>query len=195
MRAAERLALERVVVPGDLSSAAFLVAAALLVPGSHLRIVHVGLNPTRLGFCEAARRMGGLIEWSATADEGGEPRGEIEVRASTLHGTTIAAAQVPALIDEVTLVALLACHAEGETVIEGVGELRAKESDRLAAIVEIVTALGGAAESRGDALIVAGRPLRGGALSSRGDHRLALLGAVAGLVCPEGVIGERLRGR
>ena len=184
---AERLALERVVVPGDLSSAAFLVAAALLVPGSHLRIVQVGLNPTRLGFCEAARRMGGLIEWSATADEGGEPRGEIEVRASALHGTTIAAAEVPALIDEVTLVALLACHAAGETVIEGVSELRAKESDRLAAIVEIVTALGGAAESRGDALIVAGRPLRGGALSSRGDHRLALLGAVAGLVCPEGV--------
>ena len=127
--------------------------------------------------------------------DGGEPRGDLEVRASALHGTTIAAAEVPALIDEVTLIALLACHAEGETVIEGVSELRAKESDRLAAIVEIVTTLGGVAESRGDTLVVAGRPLRGGALSSRGDHRLALLGAVAGLVCPEGVTGERLRGR
>ena len=187
VRGAERLALERVVVPGDLSSAAFLTAAALLVPGSHLRIVDVGLNPTRLGFCEAARRMGGLLEWSVTACDGGEPRGELEVRASTLHGTTIAAAEVPALIDEVTLLALLACQAEGETTVEGVGELRAKESDRLAAIVEIVAALGGEAESRGDDLVVAGRPLRGGALASRGDHRLALLGAVAGLVCPEGV--------
>ena len=187
VRGAERLTLDRVVVPGDLSSAAFLVAAALLVPGSHLRIENVGLNPTRLGFCEAARRMGGRVVWNATAGEGGEPRGEIEVRASALHGTTIAGSHVPALIDEVTLVALLACHAEGTTTIEGVSELRAKESDRLAAIVEIVAALGGMAESRGDALIVAGRPLRGGALSSRGDHRLALLGAVAGLVCPEGV--------
>jgi len=187
VRRAERLVLERVVVPGDLSSAAFLVAAALLVPGSHLRIVDVGLNPTRLGFCEAARRMGGLLEWRATASDGGEPRGELEVRASTLHGTTIAAAEVPALIDEVTLVALLACHAEGETIIEGVGELRAKESDRLAAVVEIVAALGGMAEISGDDLVVVGRPLRGGAIASRGDHRLALLGAVAGLVCPEGV--------
>ena len=131
--------------------------------------------------------MGGLVEWSVTATDGGEPRGDLEVRASALHGATIAAAEVPALIDEVTLVALLACQADGETTIEGVGELRAKESDRLAAVIEIVTGLGGVAESRGDALRVAGRPLRGGALSSRGDHRLALLGAVAGLVCPDGV--------
>ena len=135
-------------MPGDLSSASFLVAAALLVPGSHLRIAGVGLNPTRLGFCEAARRMGGSVEWTVDGDDGGEPRGDLEVRASALHGTTVAAAAIPALIDEVTLLALLACHAEGETVVEGVAELRAKESDRLAAIVEIVTALGGLAESR-----------------------------------------------
>ncbi len=184
---AERLALDRVVVPGDLSSASFLVAAALLVPGSHLRICGVGLNPTRLGFCEAARRMGGAVAWTVTDTDGGEPRGDLEVRASALRGVTVPAAAVPALIDEVTLLALLSCHAEGETVIEGVAELRAKESDRLAAIVEIVTALGGVAELQGDALAIGGRALRGGALASRGDHRLALLGAVAGLVCPDGV--------
>ena len=184
---AERLALDRVVVPGDLSSASFLVAAALLVPGSHLRICGVGLNPTRLGFCEAARRMGGAVAWTVTDTDGGEPRGDLEVRASALRGVTVPAAAIPALIDEVTLLALLSCHAEGETVIEGVAELRAKESDRLAAIVEIVTALGGVAELQGDALAIGGRALRGGALASRGDHRLALLGAVAGLVCPDGV--------
>ncbi len=184
---AERLTLERVVVPGDLSSAAFLVAAALLVPGSHLRLTGVGLNPTRLGFCEAVRRMGGLVDWTVTGQDGGEPRGDLEVRASTLHGTTVPAGETPSLIDEVTLLALLACYAEGDTVIEGVADLRAKESDRLAAIVDIVTGLGGVAEAGGDALRVAAVPLRGGALSSRGDHRLAMLGAVAGLVCPAGV--------
>ena len=187
VQGAEHLELARVVVPGDLSSAAFLVAAALLVPGSSLSIADVGLNPTRLGFCEAVRRMGGLVEWTVTGEDGGEPRGDLEVRASTLHGTKVPAAAVPSLIDEVTLLALLGCFAEGETVIAGVGELRAKESDRLGAIVEIVTDLGGEAETSGDALRVAARPLRGGALSSRGDHRLALLGAVAGLVCPAGV--------
>ena len=187
VRGAEGLALDRVVVPGDLSSASFLVAAALLVPGSHLRICGVGLNPTRLGFCEAARRMGGAVAWTVTGTDSGEPRGDLEVRASALRGVTVPAAAVPALIDEVTLLALLSCHAEGETVIEGVAELRAKESDRLAAIVEIVTALGGVAELQGDALAIGGRALRGGALASRGDHRLALLGAVAGLVCPDGV--------
>jgi 3-phosphoshikimate 1-carboxyvinyltransferase len=187
VRGAERLALDRVVVPGDLSSASFLVAAALLVPGSRLRISGVGLNPTRLGFCEAARRMGGAVAWTVTGDDGGEPRGDLEVRASDLRGITVPAAAIPALIDEVTLLALLACHAEGETVVEGVAELRAKESDRLAAIVDIVTALGGAAGLQGDALVIGARALRGGTLASRGDHRLALLGAVAGLVCPDGV--------
>ncbi len=187
VRAAERLELGRVVVPGDLSSAAFLIAAALLVPGSRLRFEGVGLNPTRLGFCQAVRRMGGLVEWTVTGQDGGEPRGDLEVGASTLQGTSVAAADVPSLIDEVTLLALLGCYAEGETVIEGVADLRAKESDRLAAIVEIVTGLGGEAEASAGTLRVTHRPLRGGAFSSRGDHRLAMLGAVAGLACPAGV--------
>jgi 3-phosphoshikimate 1-carboxyvinyltransferase len=175
------------VVPGDLSSAAFLAAAALLVPGSHLTVVDVGLNPTRLGFFHAVRRMGGLVEWTVTGQDGGEPRGDLEVRATSLHGTTVSAGEVPALIDEVTLLALLACFAEGETVVEGVADLRAKESDRLAAIVDIVTGLGGEAEASGDVLRVAAAPLCGGAVASRGDHRLAMLGAVAGLACPAGV--------
>jgi 3-phosphoshikimate 1-carboxyvinyltransferase len=187
VRGAERLGLDRIVVPGDLSSAAFLVAAALLVPGSRLVIANVGLNPTRLGFCQAVRRMGGRLEWTVTRTDGGEPRGDLEVWASALHGTTVPARETPSLIDEVTLIALLGCFAEGETVVEGVADLRAKETDRLAAIVDILTGLGGKAEAGGDVLRVCSAPLRGGALSSRGDHRLALLGAVAGLACPAGV--------
>ncbi|MGD0997324.1 MAG: 3-phosphoshikimate 1-carboxyvinyltransferase, partial [Thermoleophilia bacterium] len=155
VRGADRLELAQVVVPGDLSSAAFLVAAALLVSGSELRIADVGLNPTRLGFCHVVRRMGGVVDWTVTGEQGGEPRGELEVRASALHGTTVSAAEIPSLIDEVTLLALLGCYAEGETVIEGVADLRAKETDRLAAIVEIVTSLGGEVEASGDALRVA----------------------------------------
>jgi 3-phosphoshikimate 1-carboxyvinyltransferase len=187
VRGVERLSLERVVVPGDLSSAAFLAAAALLVPGSELRVTGVGLNPTRLGFFEVVRRMGGELSWTVTGDDGGEPRGDLEARASALHGTTVAAAETPTLIDEVTLLALLACFAEGETVVAGVADLRAKESDRLAAVVEIVRDLGGRAEASADELRVSGGRPRGGAVDSRGDHRLALLGAVAGLACPEGV--------
>ena len=187
IRAVERLTLDQVVVPGDLSSAAFLVAAALLVPGSHLRVTGVGLNPTRLGFLEVARRMGGDVVWTCTGDDGGEPRGDLEVRAAALHGVTVPAAETPSLIDEVTLVALLGCFAEGETVVSGVADLRAKESDRLAAIVEIVRDLGGRAEAGADELRVRGTGLRGGVVDSRGDHRLAMLGAVAGLVCADGV--------
>jgi len=187
VRGAERLSLERVVVPGDLSSAAFLVAAALLVPGSELRVTGVGLNPTRLGFFEVVRRMGGDLAWTVTGDDGGEPRGDLEARASALHGVTVAAPETPSLIDEVTLLALLGCFAEGETVVAGVADLRAKESDRLAAVLEIVGDLGGHAEASADELRVSGGRPRGGAVDSRGDHRLAMLGAVAGLACPEGV--------
>ena len=187
------LSLDRVRVPGDPSSSAFLVAAALLVPGSSIEIDGVGLNPTRLGFYEVARRMGGDVTWEVTDDSGPEPVGVLRAVASALRGVNTAAAETAPMIDEVTLVALLASFAEGETVLEGVAELRAKESDRLQAVVEILGALGAAAEASGDTLRVrgssgaAGRSPRGGAVDSRGDHRLALLGAVAGLACPNGV--------
>ncbi|HMK91946.1 MAG TPA: 3-phosphoshikimate 1-carboxyvinyltransferase, partial [Thermoleophilia bacterium] len=187
VRGARHLGLDRVVVPGDASSAAFLVAAALLVPGSHLRITDVGLNPSRLGFYEVVRRMGATVDWTVTDEDGGEPRGELEVKASALHGTTVPATETPSLIDEVTLLALLGCFAEGETVVAGVADLRHKESDRLAAVVAVIESLGGVAEADRDELRIVPSALRGGAVSSLGDHRLAMLGAVAGLVCPQGV--------
>jgi 3-phosphoshikimate 1-carboxyvinyltransferase len=185
------LALERLSVPGDASSAAFLVAAALLIPGSYLEIDDVGLNPTRTGFFEVARRMGGEVDWTVESQEDGEPRGRVVVEGSQLTGTTVVAEEVPSLIDELPLVALLGCFAAGETEIGGAGELRVKESDRLTGIVEIIIALGGRAEVEGDTLVVWERPLRGGVVETRGDHRLALLGAVAELVSREGV---RVRG-
>ncbi len=184
---ARELRLGSVAIPGDVSSAAFLVAAALLVEGSELRMGGVGLNPTRTAFLAAARDMGAAVDWHVEAESGGEPVGTIEARASALHGVTVAATDVPAMIDEVTLLALLAAFAEGETVVEGVGDLRAKESDRLEAIVGLVRGLGGRAEAADDRLVVHGTRLRGGHIDSLGDHRLALLAAVAGLACPEGV--------
>jgi 3-phosphoshikimate 1-carboxyvinyltransferase len=187
VRGADRLCLERVVVPGDPSSAAFLVAAALLVPGSSLELDDVGLNPTKAGFFEVVRAMGADVSWHITAEDGGEPRGVVRVAHSPLHGIRISAGQTSTMIDEVTLVALLASFAEGETVIEGVADLRSKESDRLAAIVAILRGLGGDAEAREGQLRVGGRRLHSGVVASLDDHRLALLGAVAGLAIPGGV--------
>jgi 3-phosphoshikimate 1-carboxyvinyltransferase len=183
----ERLDLAEVAVPGDMSSAAFLVAAAAIVPGSELHLQGVGLNPTRLGFLEVVRRMGGAISWTVKAETNNEPRGDVHVRTSPLTGVRVAAAEVPSLIDEVGLVALLACYAEGDSVIDGVGELRFKETDRLTAIGEIIVGLGGAVEVGEASLTVHPCPLLGGSMSSRGDHRLAMLGAVAGLASREGV--------
>lgn len=192
VRGCARLGLERVHVPGDPSSAAFLVAAALLVPGSDLVIDDVGLNPSRLGFFEVARRMGADLSWEITADEGGEPRGPLRARSSRLAATHVPAGEVPALIDEVTLLALLAVFADGETTVDGVADLRAKESDRLAAVVSVIRDLGGEAEASADTLTIVGRGAEaaaggGGTVDSDGDHRLAMLGAVAGLACRDGV--------
>jgi 3-phosphoshikimate 1-carboxyvinyltransferase len=186
--------LSQVAVPGDLSSAAFLAAAATLVPGSELRIEGVGLNPTRLGFFEVLRRMGGSVEWQVeggeeSTDDGpaGEPWGTMVVRHAELHGTRVTPADIPLLIDEVPLVALLATAAEGETVVEGAGELRVKESDRLAAVAQVLGGLGAQVESQADGFRVRPSRLAGGRIDSGGDHRVALLGAVAGLICEEGV--------
>jgi len=181
-----RLSLDEVRVPGDPSSAAFLVTAAALVPGSSLTVRRLCLNPTRLGFFEALREMGGDVEWCACA-RGGEPVGDLSVRWAPLHGIRLAAERVPALIDEVPLLALLATAAGGETVLDGLGELRVKESDRLAAIATIVSGLGGTAEVEEDSLRVRPGRLRGGLVRAMGDHRMAMLGAVAGLCSDEGV--------
>jgi 3-phosphoshikimate 1-carboxyvinyltransferase len=167
-------------LPGDVSSAAFLIAAAAL-SGSEATIEDAGLNPTRLGFLDVCSRMGLGAETTLMGTELGEPLGRIRVRPVTrLRGTTVEASELPGVIDEVPVLAVMAACAEGETRFLGAGELRLKESDRLALVAEGIRMLGGRAAAEGDDLVVAGGGLRGGAASSGGDHRLAMAFAVAG---------------
>ena len=188
----DELELDNVVVPGDPSSAAFVVAAAVLVSGSRVVVKDVGLNWTRTGFYRIAQRMGAVIvgdleEPGAEAD--GEPVGELDVASGPLEGTVVEPEEVPLAIDELTLVALLGAHAEGETVVRGAEELRLKESDRIEGVVEGLRGLGADIEATPDGFTVRGdgSPLRGGTIDAKGDHRMAMLGAVAGLASTEGV--------
>ena len=176
-------------VPGDISSAAFWVAAALVVPGSEVRIRGVGLNPTRVGFLDILRRMGAEVEASgARENAGGEPVGELVVRHSSLRGVRVGAAEVPGAVDELPLLALVGAFAEGETVVEGARELRVKETDRISAACEEFRRVGVEIEEREDGFVVGGTGgIRGGRAKSRGDHRLAMGLGVAGLASREGV--------
>jgi 3-phosphoshikimate 1-carboxyvinyltransferase len=175
-------------VPGDFSSAAFLIAPALLVPGSELRLEAVGINPTRVGLLGIATRMGAAIEVEEEPSAGPERRGSLLVRHSALQGTRVGPAEVPLAIDELALVALLGCFADGETIVTGAEELRHKESDRIAAVVDGLRGLGAQVEALPDGFAVTGtNRLVGGTLDARGDHRMALLGAVAGLASAQGV--------
>jgi 3-phosphoshikimate 1-carboxyvinyltransferase len=188
IRPAERLTIDRIVVPADLSSAAFFVVAGLLVGGSEVSIREVGLNPTRTGLLTILERMGAEIEKTAGGEEGGEPIGDLRVLASDLRGAEVGGAEVPLAIDELPLVALAACFAEGTTTIRDAAELRRKESDRIATVTAALTAVGGKVEATADGMVIQGTGgLRGGAIDSHGDHRIAMLGAVAGLASREGV--------
>jgi 3-phosphoshikimate 1-carboxyvinyltransferase len=190
---ADRFGLDALTVPGDPSSAAFAIAAALLVPGSHVTIRGTSMNWTRTGFVRIAQRMGGRIDGELETDPGdaiphSDPVGDLEVAASELRGTIVEPAEVPLAIDELPLVALLGCFAEGETVVRGAQELKFKETDRIATVVDGLRALGADIEATDDGFAVRGTGgLRGGAIASHGDHRLAMLGAVAGLASREGV--------
>jgi 3-phosphoshikimate 1-carboxyvinyltransferase len=175
-------------IPGDFSSAAFFLAAALIVPGSEIRLAEVGLNPTRVGLLGILNRMGAAVEVEEGIPLGGEPRGAIDARSGPLTATRVHPGEVPLAIDELPLVALVACFADGETVVSGAEELRHKESDRIAAVVDGLSALGATIEATEDGFAVAGTgTLRGGTLDAAGDHRLAMLGAIAGLASREGV--------
>ena len=183
------LRLERVEIPGDVSSAAPFLAAAAIVPGSEVTVHGVGLNPRRTGFLDVLERMGARIAIYNRRSIGGEPAGDVELRASDLVGATVSAEEVPRLVDELPLLAVVACHARGDSFVQGASELRVKESDRLAAIVEELRRIGAHAQSTADGFRIKGVParLRGGIVDARGDHRLAMLGAVAGVASREGV--------
>ena len=188
VRPAALLQPGEIVVPADFSSAAFLLVAALLVPGSEVALTGVGLNPTRTGLLAILARMGAEIEVEPTGELGGEPIGQVRARAAELRGTEVGGAEVPLAIDELPLLALAACFAEGTTRIRDAGELRRKESDRIAAVTEALGALGGRVEASADGMAIeGGGGLRGGAIRSHGDHRIAMLGAIAGLASSQGV--------
>jgi len=188
----DELLLGDLAIPGDPSSAAFLVAAGVLVHGSRLLIRDVGVNWTRTGFLRILRRMRGIVlgDLEEKSDElvPHEPVSDLDVAHGALEGTVVEADEVPLAIDELPLVALLGCFAEGETLVRGAGELRLKESDRIAGVVDGLRGLGADIEATADGFSVRGTDgLRGGTLDARGDHRMAMMGAVAGLASREGV--------
>ena len=172
---AERLRPLDITVPGDPSSAAFLVALALLAENAQLELRDVGLNARRMGFFEVARQMGASLSWDTDHEVGGEPVGTIRARSSRLRGIMVDGNDVPAMIDELVLLACLATRAEGETIVSGAEELRVKESDRIAAVVQNLRTLGADAEELTDGFAVRGsaRPLRG-SVRTYGDHRVAM---------------------
>ncbi len=190
IKGAERLSLEDIEIPGDFSSAATLLVAAVTVPGSDVTVHGVGLNPRRIGLLDVLERMGARVAVYNRRPIGGEPAGDVQVRSSELVGATVSPAEVPTLVDELPLLALAACHARGETVVGGAAELRMKESDRIEATVEELRRIGAHIRATPDGFRVRGVParLRGGAFDARGDHRLAMLGAVAGVSSREGVV-------
>jgi len=185
----ERLRLPSVDVPGDFSSAAPFIAAATLIPESRLTIHDVNLNPRRTGLLAVLERMGARVGIVARRRIGAEPAGDLEVRYAPLTATTVEPDEVPLLVDELPLFALLAAHAHGRSRVRGADELRHKETDRIAAVVDNLRALGVRARATEDGFTVTGVPARprGGKVDSRGDHRIAMLGAVAGLSSREGV--------
>jgi 3-phosphoshikimate 1-carboxyvinyltransferase len=186
------LKLDEVEVPADISSAAFFMVAASIVPGSEVVLDRIGINPTRTGILSILERMGADIEVEPQAGgkpgQGGEPIGRITVRSAGLRGTSVEGAEVPLAIDELPLVALAACFAKGETVIADAEELKRKESDRIAVVVDALSGLGAEIEATADGMKINGTGmLRGGIVNSHGDHRIAMLGAIAGMASREGV--------
>jgi 3-phosphoshikimate 1-carboxyvinyltransferase len=170
-------------VPGDFSSAAFFIVAALTVPDSELLLKNVGLNPGRTGLLSALQKMGADIRVEQDGEHSSEPVGSVCVRTSMLTGTVVEAGLIPSLVDEIPILALAATQARGETVIRNAGELRKKETDRIRATVNVLRALGAQAEEMEDGLAIMGpSALSGATIASEGDHRIAMMGATAALI-------------
>jgi 3-phosphoshikimate 1-carboxyvinyltransferase len=190
---AERLRPLTLEIPGDVSSAAPFAVAATLLSGSELRLHGVGINPTRTGFLAVLERMGARVSVFNRRVAGGEPVADLEVAAAELVATMVRPDEVPTLVDELPLFALVAGMARGESVVRGAAELRVKESDRIETVKNVLRPLGIRIETTHDGFRVRGvpsRPKGGGVVNAAGDHRIAMLAAVAGLVSREGVTIE-----
>lgn len=178
-----RLTGRKIRVPGDISSAAYFIAAALIVPNSELRIEKVGINPTRDGIINVCRMMGGDINLENIRKDGGEYVADILVRHSNLKGIEICGSIIPTLIDEIPIIAVLSCFAEGKTIIKDAWELRVKESDRIEVMARNLSNMGADITATEDGMIInGGRTLHGTVIDSKKDHRIAMSFAVAGLV-------------
>ena len=175
-------------VPGDISSAAFFIVGALLVPGSHLTIKNVGLNPTRTGLLDVLNQMGANLVIKETKRVGKEAIGDITVKYAELNPVEIDGDVIPRMIDEFPILALLATQVDGTTIIRDAEELKHKETDRITAVVDILNTLGAKVEGTDDGMMIEGKtPLFGGEVSSDGDHRLGMMIAIASLICQETV--------
>lgn len=174
---------QKILVPGDISSAAFFIVAGLIVPGSELLIRNVGINPTRNGILKVCQNMGARLTLINENDDRGEPTADILVKSSSLHGTAIGGAIIPTLIDELPVIAAMACFAEGETIIRDAAELKVKESNRIDVMVQGLTSMGADVQETEDGMIIrGGRPLHGATIDSKLDHRIAMTFAVAACV-------------
>lgn len=182
---------QEVFVPGDISSAAFFLVLGSLISQGELLIRNVGINPTRTGIIDVLLQMGADIQIEEGTEVCGEPRANLRVRPTTLHGIEIKGEIIPRLIDEVPILAVAACLAEGETIIRDASELRVKETDRIRTVVEGLRGMGAKIEELPDGMRIQGSPsLLGGRASSHGDHRLAMAWCVAGLLSEGGVSVE-----
>ncbi len=179
-----KLTGQKVNVPGDISSAAYFIAAALLVSGSEILLKNVGINPTRDGMLRVCQAMGGDITLLNEDHSGAEPCADLLVRSSSLHGTVIEGAIIPTLIDELPVLAVLAAFADGTTIIRDAAELKVKESDRIAVMTDNLTRIGCDVQATDDGMIIrGGKPLHGAVIDSHKDHRVAMSFAVAALAC------------
>lgn len=193
LRPVNRLEAQKIIVPGDISSAAYFMAAGLIVPGSEICIENVGINPTRDGMVKVCRAMGGNISLENIHDVCGEPVADIVVRNSALHGTIVEGAIIPSLIDELPIIAVMAAFAEGQTIIRDAAELKVKESDRIAVMAENLSAMGVDITPTEDGMIINGGKMPHGAvIQSHLDHRIAMSFAVAALAsdCETEIIGS-----
>lgn len=178
----EELYGQKIIVPGDISSAAYFIAAGLLVPGSELLIQNVGINPTRAGILKVCRDMGGDITYLNEKTAGGEPTADLLVRCSHLRGTVIEGSLIPTLIDEIPIIAVLAAFAEGTTIIRDAAELKVKETNRIDTVTENLRAMGGSITPTEDGMIIEGTgALHGSVINSHLDHRIAMAFAIAAL--------------
>lgn len=173
---------QKITVPGDISSAAYFIAAGLVTPGSEILIQNVGINPTRDGILQVAKAMGGNITLQNERTVSGEPVADLLIQASDLHATEIGGNLIPTLIDEIPVIAVMACFANGTTVIRDAQELKVKESDRIAVVTENLKAMGADIEATDDGMIIhGGKPLHGALIQTHMDHRIAMSFAVAGM--------------